>query len=117
MRYSRIIGTGGYLPEKILTNSDLEKMVDTSDEWIVARTGIRERHIAAAHETSCHLAEPAARRALAIAALDPHALALIVLPTPPTASFLAPPACAGPPGFEMPPGSTQVCTGLSTPPY
>jgi 3-oxoacyl-[acyl-carrier-protein] synthase-3 len=47
LKYSRIIGTGRYLPEKILTNSDLEKMVDTSDEWIRSRTGVERRHIAA----------------------------------------------------------------------
>ncbi|MGZ5584736.1 MAG: 3-oxoacyl-ACP synthase, partial [Usitatibacter sp.] len=47
MTFSRITGTGGYLPEKLLTNKDLETLVDTSDEWIVSRTGIRERHIAA----------------------------------------------------------------------
>ena len=48
--YSGIIGTGGYLPEKVLTNRDLEGMVDTSDEWIVSRTGIRQRHVAAEGE-------------------------------------------------------------------
>jgi 3-oxoacyl-[acyl-carrier-protein] synthase-3 len=47
MTYSRIAGTGSYLPKKILTNADLESMVDTTDEWIFTRTGIRERHIAA----------------------------------------------------------------------
>ena len=50
--YSRIVGTGSYLPEKVLTNADLEKMVDTNDEWIVSRSGIRERHIAADGETT-----------------------------------------------------------------
>ena len=50
--YSRIAGTGSYLPEKVLTNADLEKMVETSDEWIQTRTGIRERHIAAEGETT-----------------------------------------------------------------
>jgi len=60
--YSRISGTGSYLPEKILTNHDLEKMVDTSDEWIVERTGIKKRHIAEEGETTCDLAEIAARR-------------------------------------------------------
>ncbi|HEX7234881.1 MAG TPA: 3-oxoacyl-ACP synthase, partial [Nitrosospira sp.] len=50
MTYSRIIGTGGYLPEKILTNDELERMVDTSDEWIRTRTGIVERHIAEDNE-------------------------------------------------------------------
>ena len=49
--YTKIIGTGSYLPEQVRTNADLEKMVDTSDEWIVTRTGIRERHIAAPNET------------------------------------------------------------------
>ena len=46
MKYSRIIGTGGYLPKKVLTNFDLEKLVDTSNDWIVERTGIRQRHMA-----------------------------------------------------------------------
>ena len=54
--YARIAGTGSYLPEKILTNHDLEKMVDTSDEWIVSRSGIRERHIAAEDELASDLA-------------------------------------------------------------
>ena len=54
--YSRIAGTGSYLPEKVLTNADLAKFVDTSDEWIAARTGIRERHIAAEGETTGDLA-------------------------------------------------------------
>ena len=62
MSYSRITGTGSYLPEKILTNADLEKMVDTSDEWIRSRTGIEERHIAADGEYTVDLAEKAARR-------------------------------------------------------
>ena len=57
MSYARITGTGGYLPEKILTNGDLEKMVDTSDEWIRDRTGIRQRHIAADDEFTVDLAE------------------------------------------------------------
>ncbi|HHH46860.1 MAG TPA: 3-oxoacyl-ACP synthase, partial [Thiotrichales bacterium] len=55
--YARITGTGGYLPEKVLTNHDLERMVDTSHDWIVERTGIHERHIAAEGETTCDLAE------------------------------------------------------------
>ena len=65
MNYSRIAGTGGYLPQKILSNADLEKMVDTSDDWIFSRTGIRERHIAAPGETTCDLSEQAALRAIA----------------------------------------------------
>ena len=65
--YSRIAGTGSYLPEKILTNADLERLVETSDEWIQSRTGIRQRHVAAEGETTTDLAEHAARRALAAA--------------------------------------------------
>jgi 3-oxoacyl-[acyl-carrier-protein] synthase-3 len=65
--YSRIAGTGSYLPEKILTNADLELLVDTSDEWIVSRTGIERRHVAAEGETTTDLAERAARRAMAAA--------------------------------------------------
>lgn len=63
-RYSRLAGTGSYLPEKVLTNADLEKLVDTSDEWIRTRTGIERRHVAAPEETSSSMAEHAARRAL-----------------------------------------------------
>ncbi len=62
--YARIIGTGHYLPEKVLTNADLERLVDTSDEWIRDRTGIRQRHVAAEGQTTGDLAEMAARRAL-----------------------------------------------------
>ena len=60
--YSRIAGTGSYLPEKIVTNADLERLVDTSDEWIRTRTGIKQRHVAAEGETTTDLAEHAARR-------------------------------------------------------
>lgn len=56
--YTKIIGTGSYLPEQVRTNADLEKMVETSDEWIVTRTGIRERHIAAPNETVATMALP-----------------------------------------------------------
>ena len=62
--YSRIAGPGSYLPEKVLTNEDLSKLVDTSDEWIQSRTGIRERHIAAEGETAGDLGYQAALRAL-----------------------------------------------------
>lgn len=79
--YSRITGTGGYLPEKILHNHDLEKMVDTSDEWIRERTGITKRHVAADGETTCDLAEQAARRALDAAGKGPDDVDLIILAT------------------------------------
>jgi len=81
MMYSRIAGTGSYLPEKVLTNADLEKMVDTSDEWIRTRTGIERRHIAAADETSSSLAEHAARRALRAAGLTVEDVDFIVVGT------------------------------------
>ena len=81
MRHSRILGTGSHLPDKVLTNRDLESIVDTTDEWIVSRTGIRERHIAADGETTSELALHAARHALAAAGLKPGDIDLIVLAT------------------------------------
>ncbi len=76
-----ILGTGSHLPEKVLTNADLEKMVETSDEWIVTRTGIRERRIARPEEASSDLALEAARKALDAAGVTPEALDLIVVAT------------------------------------
>ena len=81
MIYSRITGTGGYLPERILTNAELEQMVDTSDEWIRTRTGIIKRHIAAQGETTCDLAEHAARKAMAAAEVTPEEIDLIIVAT------------------------------------
>ncbi|MFP6738995.1 MAG: beta-ketoacyl-ACP synthase III [Planctomycetota bacterium] len=77
----RIAGTGRYVPERILSNKELEGMVDTSDEWIVQRTGIRERHIAAEDESTSDLALQAARGALQQAGLDPLDLDAIILAT------------------------------------
>ena len=79
--FSLIAGTGSYLPEKVLTNDDLAKLVDTSDEWIAARTGIRERHVAAEGETTCDLAFHASVRALEAAGVAASELDLIVLGT------------------------------------
>jgi len=79
--YSRIAGTGSYLPEKVLTNADLEKMVETSDEWIQTRTGIRERHIAAEGETTSDLGYQAALRAIEAAGIDASQLDMIVVGT------------------------------------
>lgn len=81
MKYSQIIGTGSYLPERVLTNFDLEKMVDTSAQWILERTGVEQRHIAAPEETTCDLAEAAAKRALQAAATESNAIDMIVLAT------------------------------------
>ena len=80
-KYSRIIGTGRYLPEKILTNSDLEKMVDTSDEWIRSRTGVERRHIAAEDQTTTDLAERAALQAMETAGVGPDDIDFLVVGT------------------------------------
>jgi len=79
--YARIIGTGRYLPEKILTNRDLEQMVETSDQWIRDRTGICQRHIAADDQTTCDLAEQAALEALADAGIKPGEIDLLLVGT------------------------------------
>ncbi len=81
MSYARIAGTGSYLPEKILTNAELEKMVDTSDEWIRSRTGIEQRHIAADGEYTVDLAEKAARRAMEAAGKTKDDIDLIIVGT------------------------------------
>ena len=79
--YSRIAGTGSYLPEKVLTNFDLEKMLDTSDEWIRTRTGIERRHLAANDEATSDLSEQACRAALDAAGLTPADIDLVVVGT------------------------------------
>jgi 3-oxoacyl-[acyl-carrier-protein] synthase-3 len=92
---SRIWGTGHYLPEKVVTNRDLETVIDTSDAWIAARTGIRQRHVAADNEASSDMATQAARRALESAGIQPEQLDLIIvgtispdMPMPSTAMFV-----------------------------
>jgi 3-oxoacyl-[acyl-carrier-protein] synthase-3 len=81
IHYSRIIGTGGYLPAKVLANRDLEKMVNTTDEWIYTRTGIRQRHVAADEEKTSDLALQASRKALAASGVAPSDLDLIIVAT------------------------------------
>src|SRR5271165_6427657 len=78
---AQILGCGGYLPERIVTNAELATKLDTSDEWIVQRTGIRQRHIAAPGECTSHLAIRAAHRALQSAGVTPAEIDLIVLAT------------------------------------
>jgi 3-oxoacyl-[acyl-carrier-protein] synthase-3 len=78
---SVVLGTGGYLPDRILSNDDLAAMVDTSDDWIVARTGIRQRHIAAEGQLTSDLATHAARAALRAAGIQPDQVDLIILAT------------------------------------
>ena len=116
MIYSRIVATGSYLPERVMSNAELEEMVDTTDAWIRERTGIRQRHIVADDESTCDLAERAARVALDSADLDPRELDLIVVGTttpdriyPATACRLQ--ACLGNKGctaFDV----QAVCTGF-----
>jgi 3-oxoacyl-[acyl-carrier-protein] synthase-3 len=79
--YSKVIGTGGYLPEKVLTNEEISQTVDTSDSWIYERTGIKSRHIASAEETSSSMAEIAARLAIEMAQIDPETIDLIIVAT------------------------------------
>jgi 3-oxoacyl-[acyl-carrier-protein] synthase-3 len=115
-QYARIIGTGGYLPEKILTNADIEKIVDTNDEWIVERTGIKQRHIAGENESTCDMAEHAARQALEMAQCQPEDIDLIILATttpdriyPSTACLLQDRlGCIGAPAFDV----QAVCSGF-----
>jgi len=79
--YARIEGTGSYLPERVLSNADLEKIVDTTDEWIRERTGIERRHIAADDETTCDMSEQAALRAMQAAGVEPADVDLIIVGT------------------------------------
>ncbi len=116
MKYAKITGTGGYLPEKALTNAELERMVDTSDAWIRERTGIERRHIAAEGETTADLAEHASRRALAMAGVDPGSIDLIIVATstpdhvfPAVATQLQHSlGCYGCPAFDV----QAVCSGF-----
>src|SRR5271156_3793798 len=80
-RSSSIISTGAYLPSRVLTNADLEKMVDTTDEWILSRTGIRERRIAAEDEFTSDMGARAAEQALELAGIDPSSIDLIIVAT------------------------------------
>lgn len=78
---SKITGTGGYLPEKVVTNADLEKIVDTTDEWITSRTGIKKRHLVVDGETTCDLAEKAALNAMEAAGITKDDIDLIIVAT------------------------------------
>jgi 3-oxoacyl-[acyl-carrier-protein] synthase-3 len=81
MTFARIAGTGGYLPERIVTNKDLEAMVDTTDQWIQERSGIKRRHIAADGETTSDMAFAAAEKAIGAAGLDAQDIDLIIVAT------------------------------------
>lgn len=120
--YSRITGTGSYLPAKILSNRDLETTVDTSDEWIYTRTGIRQRHIAADTETTSDLALVASRRAIEAAGLTADDIDLIIVATttadmvfPSTACLLqAKLGIRSCPAFDMQAVCSGFVYGLST---
>lgn len=116
MIYSRIAGTGSYLPEKVLTNIDLESMVETSDEWITDRTGIKKRHIAAIDETTTDLAYYAAKDAISASGLKHRDIDMIIVATTtPTRVFPSTAALVqqklgihGCPAFDI----QAVCTGF-----
>ncbi len=116
MTYARITGTGGYLPENVMTNHDLEKIVDTTDQWIRERTGIEQRHIAADGQTMVDLAEIAARRAIEAAGIDTQEIDLIILATSTPDKIFPSSACIlqarldihGCPAFDI----QAVCTGF-----
>jgi 3-oxoacyl-[acyl-carrier-protein] synthase-3 len=116
VRYSRIAGTGSYLPERVLTNAELETMVDTTDQWIRERTGIEKRHIAEENQTCSDLAEPAARNAMDMAGVTPDDIDLIVVATTTPDQVFPSTACLlqerldihGCPAFDV----QAVCTGF-----
>ncbi len=116
MIYSRIAGTGSYLPEKLLTNADLEEMVDTTEEWIFTRTGIRERHIVADNENTSDLAYHAAINAIAAAGINAQTIDLIIIATSTPDDVFPSTACtlqaklgiAGSPAFDI----QAVCSGF-----
>lgn len=114
--YSRIMATGSYLPDNIVTNEDLEKLVDTTDQWITERTGIKQRHIALEGQTTCDLAEYAARNAIEAADIDPQSIDLIIVATTTPDRVFPSTACLlqqrldihGCPAFDI----QAVCTGF-----
>lgn len=113
---SLIVGTGSYLPERVVTNAELSAKVETSDEWIIERTGIHQRHVAAEGEYTSDLATKAAQKALAAAGIDGKDVDLIVLATAtPDKTFPATAAtvqanlgCYGAPAFDV----QAVCSGF-----
>ena len=121
-RYGRIVGWGAYVPEKVVTNFDLEKTVDTTHDWIVQRTGIHQRHIAAPHETTATMSVAAAHKALQRAKLNAADLDLIIVAST-TGDHLTPPVSSqvqhmlgatNVPAFVLVTGCTGFLYGLTT---
>ncbi|WP_375191257.1 beta-ketoacyl-ACP synthase III [Marinobacter sp.] len=116
MTFARITGTGSYLPDNVVTNKDLEKMVDTSDQWIRERTGIERRHIAVEGQTTVDLAEQASRNAIEAAGINPNEIDLIVFATSTPDKIFPSSACIlqarlgihGCPAFDI----QAVCSGF-----
>ena len=116
MIYSKITGTGSYLPDQVLTNSDLEKIVDTTDEWIRSRTGIEKRHLAREDETTCDLAERASKTAIEMSGKKEDDIDLIIVATTTPDVIFPSTACLlqqrldihGCPAFDL----QAVCTGF-----
>jgi len=116
MSYARITGTGGYLPENVMTNDDIAKFVDTNDQWIRERTGIEQRHIVVDGQTTVDLAEGASRLAIEAAGIDPSDIDLIILATSTPDKIFPSSACIlqarlgihGCPAFDI----QAVCSGF-----
>jgi 3-oxoacyl-[acyl-carrier-protein] synthase-3 len=117
MNYSKILATGSYLPEKILTNADMEKLVDTTENWIVERTGIKQRHVAAEHENAVTFAELAAKQALETAGLTPSDIGMIIVTSTTPHMMFPSTACllqdkfgiSGCPAFDL---NASACAGF-----
>ncbi len=123
MSHARITGTGSYLPARAMTNTELERLVDTSDQWIRERTGIIERHIADPSECCTDLAEQAARQAIEAAGLMPEDIDLIIVATSTPDQVFPSTACrllkrlgihSGPPAFDMAAACSGFVYGLDT---
>ena len=121
-KYGTIVGWGKYVPEKILTNKEIESLVETSDEWITRRTGIKQRHVVAPHETTSSMAIAAGKKALAQANMAPSELDLIILGTT-TEDYFCPAASSlvqaglgspGTPAFVLNTGCTAFVYALNT---
>lgn len=117
MKYSKILGTGKYLPKNVVTNFDLEKTMETTNEWIVERTGIKQRHIASQEETALSMAEAAAHEAMETAGITPADIGMIIIATTTPQKMFPSTACllqerlniGGCPAFDL---NSTACAGF-----